>query len=271
MEPFNFGRTFSRTFGLMRDSLASVGLFILVIQLINGAVSFLAQQQLVAAITSAAGTTEPGAAPLAVFASPWYWATILASVLIGSLLYAGATAGLLKVARGEQTSLGDCFRAGTAKFLPVLGLTILWWLGVGLGWVLLLIPGLILITMWSAALPALIGENLGVIESFGRSRELTRGSRLSIFGLLLVSLIILYMPMILLGGAVAGGMMGGMMGGMASGMASGTGFGATYILITVAYGWFAGMLLTSLLVSIYTETTLIKGGGSTAQLSDVFV
>ena len=54
-------------------------------------------------------------------------------------------------------------------------------------------------------------------------------------------------------------------------MASGTGFGATYILITVAYGWFAGMLLTSLLVSIYTETTLIKGGGSTAHLSDVFV
>ena len=271
MEPFNFGRTFSRTFGLMRDSLASVGLFILVIQLINGAVSFLAQQQLVAAITSAAGTAEPGAAPLAVFASPWYWAAILASVLIGSLLYAGATAGLLKVARGEQTSLGDCFQAGTAKFLPVLGLTILWWLGVGLGWVLLLIPGLILITMWSAALPALIGENLGVIESFGRSRELTRGSRLSIFGLLLVSLIILYMPMILLGGAVAGGMMGGMMGGMASDMASGTPFGAMSLLISIPHGWFAGMLLTSLLVSIYTEATLIKGGGSTAHLSDVFV
>ena len=267
MEPFNFGRTFSRTFGFMRESLASVGLFFLAIQLINGAVSFVTQQQIVAAITSAAETAEPGAAPSAMFASPWYWGSIALSLLIGSLLYAGAIAGLLKVARGEQTSLGDCFQAGMAKLLPVLGLTILWWLAVVLGWVLLIIPGLILITMWSVALPALIGENLGVIESFGRSRELTRGSRLSIFGLLLVSLIILYIPMIFLGGAVAGSMMGGMMGGMASG----TGLGAMVILIAVPYGWFAGMLLSSLLVSIYTETTLIKGGGSTAQLSDVFV
>ena len=269
MEPFNFGRTLSRAFALMRDSLASVGVFILVLQLINGAISFVTQQQLVAAIADAAETAEPGAAPLAMFASPWYWGSILTSLVIGSLLYAGATAGFLKVTRGEPASLGDCFQAGIAKFLPVLGLTILWWLGVALGWMLLLIPGLILITMWSAALPTLIGERLGVIESFGRSRELTKGSRLSIFGVLFLSVIILYIPMLFLGGAVAGGMMGGM--GSMRDLTSGAAFGAMSLLISIPYGWFAGMLLTSLLVSIYTETTLIKGGGSTVQLSDEFV
>jgi hypothetical protein len=269
MEPFNFGRAFSRTFGLMRDSLASVGLFILIIQLINLALSFAIQQSLMANLKRA---LESGAAaPTAIFASPLYWLAIVLSTVVGSISMAGSIDGLLKVARGEQTSLGDCFAAGAAKFLPVLGLTILWTLGVMVGWILLIIPGLILITMWSASLPALIGENLGVMESFGRSRELTKGSRLAIFGVLFVSLIIMYVPMIFLGGAVAGGMMGGMMSGMASGMASGTGLGAVFMLVSIPYGWFVGMLISSLLVSIYTETTLIKGGGSTAQLSDVFV
>lgn len=265
MEPFNFGRTLSRAFGLIRDSLASVGLFVLVIQLISLAFSFAIQQPMMANMRS---SIESGAtAPMSIFASPLYWLSLALMVFISAVSSAGSIDGLLKVSGGEQASLGDCFRAGVARFLPVLGLTILWWLGVGLGWVLLIIPGLILITMWSVALPALIGEELGVIESFGRSRELTRGSRLSILGVLIVSLIIMYVPMLFLGGAVVGGMMGGMMGGMASE----TGLGAMFMLISIPYGWFASMLISSLLVSVYTETTLIKGGGSTAQLSDVFV
>ena len=269
MEPFNFGRTLSRTFALIRDSLVSVGLFILVIQLINLALSFALMQPMMETMKSSA---EGGAAaPLAVFASPLYWLSIGLALLVSSISMAGSIAGLLKVSRGEQTSLGDCFRAAVAKFLPVLALTILWALGFGLGWILLIVPGVILITMWSAALPALIGENLGVIESFGRSRELTRGSRLSIFGVFLVSLIIIYIPLIFLGGAFAGGVMGGMMNGMAGAAADEAGFGAMLSLISVPYGWFTAMFISSLLVSIYTETTLIKGGGSTAQLSDVFV
>jgi hypothetical protein len=266
MEPFNFGRTFSRIFALMRDSIATVGVFVLAIQLVNVVISFVAQQQMFASMTSAAATAQPDTAVLAVFSSPWYWLTLVFSLGIGSMSWAGSLDGMIRIARGEQTSVGACFQAGIAKFLPVLGLTILWGLGVGLGWILLIVPGIILMMMWSVALPALIGENLGIIESFGRSRELTKGSRLVIFGLLLVALIIVYLPMLLLGGVIGGGMMSGMIGGIMKG----TGPDAIFYLLTIPYGWFVAMFLNSLLVSIYTETTLIKGGGSTTQLTNVF-
>jgi hypothetical protein len=61
---------------------------------------------------------------------------------------------------------------------PILLLTIL-----GL---ILLIPGLILYTMWFVGLPACLVERLGPWTSLRRSRELAGGHRWSIFGLVLL-------------------------------------------------------------------------------------
>ena len=46
MEGYNFGRTFSRTFGLIRDGLPTVGIFMLVIQIVSTALNYLLQGQL---------------------------------------------------------------------------------------------------------------------------------------------------------------------------------------------------------------------------------
>ena len=52
-------------------------------------------------------------------------------------------------------------------------------IAIAIGFVLLIIPGLFLITIWSVIVPVIVIERTGVFDSFGRSRELVKGQRLA--------------------------------------------------------------------------------------------
>lgn len=266
MESFDIGRTLSRTFSLAFGTIASVGLFILILQIISGAAQYVLQGYWMGELTAAQQGSDPDAA-MAIFGSGAYWGTIILSYVVASLMFAGATHGYLKAANDEAVSIGDCFTAGISKLLPVLGLMILWFLGVSVGFMLVIIPGLILMTMWSTTIPALVGEKLGVFGSFGRSRALTRGSRLKIFLLLLIFLVLIYVVMFVILGALMGG---AIMGG---GLTAGTTISETTVWTTlgmIPVGWLMSALLTALLVSIYHECVAIKEGGAPEKLTEVF-
>jgi hypothetical protein len=62
-------------------------------------------------------------------------------------------------------------------------------IGLAIGFVLFIVPGLILYTRWSVLVPVLIREDIGWAESFGRSWALTRGNGWTIFGALLLVLV----------------------------------------------------------------------------------
>jgi hypothetical protein len=64
-------------------------------------------------------------------------------------------------------------------------------LGIAIGLVLLIIPGLYLLTIWVAVIPAVVLENRGIIESFGRSRELVRGHGWNVFGVIILTILLL--------------------------------------------------------------------------------
>jgi hypothetical protein len=63
--------------------------------------------------------------------------------------------------------------------------------GITIGFLLLIVPGLILITLWLLIVPAIMLENRGVLESFGRSRELVSGHGWSVFGVIVLTVAIL--------------------------------------------------------------------------------
>ena len=99
--------------------------------------------------------------------------------------------------RRDQT-VGDLFSAAAPAILPLIGFGLLFGLGVSIGLVLLIVPGLILLTIWSVGAPAIVVERAGVFEAFGRSRELVRGNGWSVFGtLVLVFLIVLAIQLVL--------------------------------------------------------------------------
>ena len=55
---------------------------------------------------------------------------------------------------------------------------------------LLIIPGLILLTIWAVFAPAIVIERIRVIDAFGRSRELVRGNGWPVFGVIIVAFLI---------------------------------------------------------------------------------
>jgi hypothetical protein len=73
---------------------------------------------------------------------------------------------------------------------PVLGQLILVavvaGVGIAIGFILILVPGLILFTLWSVAAPVVVLECPPGLRALARSRELVRGSGWQVFGVILV-------------------------------------------------------------------------------------
>jgi hypothetical protein len=108
------------------------------------------------------------------------------TMIVGTLTQATIIYGTFQDLRGQRASIGDCIARGLSSIVPVIVGSILLSLGVGIGFILVIVPGLILLVMWWVYIPAIVVEGKGIIGAFGRSRELTRGRRWHIFGLLVI-------------------------------------------------------------------------------------
>jgi hypothetical protein len=126
--------------------------------------------------------------------------------VIASTLYQGMVVEVVSdVQDGRRDmSVGDLVNAVGPVLLPLIGAGILAGIGIGVGLILLVIPGLILLTIWAVIAPVIVVEHSGVIDAFGRSRELVRGNGWQVFGVILcVFLIVVIVGAIL--GAIAVG------------------------------------------------------------------
>jgi len=74
----------------------------------------------------------------------------------------------------------------------VLFIMIAVWLGIAMGLLLLIVPGVIFALMWSLAIPVAVLENKGLSEAATRSRNLTKGSRGRIFVIYFLFIVLLY-------------------------------------------------------------------------------
>lgn len=61
---------------------------------------------------------------------------------------------------------------------------------IAIGFILLIVPGLFLLTIWLVIVPAIMLENCGVSASFARSQDLVRGYGWSVFGVIVLTVLI---------------------------------------------------------------------------------
>jgi ABC-type multidrug transport system fused ATPase/permease subunit len=87
--------------------------------------------------------------------------------------------------RRDQT-VGSLISSVTPVLGPLIVAGILAGLGIGIGLLLVILPGLFLLTIWAVIAPVIVIERSDAIASFGRSRELVRGSGWQVFGVILV-------------------------------------------------------------------------------------
>ena len=111
----------------------------------------------------------------------------LSSYLLTLVLYAAVTFATFQTLRGEKPAVVVSLAQGLSRILPLLAIYIVSTVLVGLASLLFIIPGLIVYTMLWVAIPAAVVERPGVFGSLKRSRELTKGSRWSVFGIILLT------------------------------------------------------------------------------------
>jgi hypothetical protein len=121
--------------------------------------------------------------------------------LIAYALYTGFVVSVVQDVRDgvRDKTIGDLFSTAGPAIPALIGFGILFAIGVGIGLLLLVIPGLILFTMWSVGGPSIVIERVGPIEAFGRSWRLVRGDAWAVFGTLLVVLVIVIAIGVVLG------------------------------------------------------------------------
>jgi uncharacterized membrane protein len=180
LRPLTTGELLDRTFSLYRTHFA---LFAGIVALPHlASLAF----QLAGVALVATGTT--------IFAALWLFFWGLGGAVVGLLVAAASQAATIvavsQVHLDRPTSVFEAFARVKHKILGVIGLTIVIALGVGMGFILLIVPGVLLTLMWSLAVPVAVLEDKGVGDAMSRSAELTKGDRWRIFVIWLLFLVL---------------------------------------------------------------------------------
>jgi hypothetical protein len=121
--------------------------------------------------------------------------------IVGLFLLQGALVTAVADIRDGRADLSveDTFRKAQPFLGRIAGASILAGIGIALGFVALIIPGLILMTIWLFIIPVIVLENLSIGDSFGRSRELVRGYGMNVFGVIVLTILLIFAFGIVLG------------------------------------------------------------------------
>jgi hypothetical protein len=88
-------------------------------------------------------------------------------------------------------SIGETFQRVRPRLGAIIVGGILLGLAIALGLLLLVVPGLLALTWWSMVIPVIVLEGRSAGESFGRSRDLVRGYAWNVFGIIILTFLIL--------------------------------------------------------------------------------
>jgi hypothetical protein len=196
----------------------------------------------------------PGASPfgyLGIAAAGGLVAFVFSCILQAALIH-GTVADL----NGRRASFADCLDTGLKSALPLIAIAILAALGLGVGFVLLIIPGIILSLGWSVVVPIRVIEQKAIFDVFGRSWQLTSGYRWPILGLfIIVGLGSLALQFVIT---------------PLSGLISGSSGSAIYMAAAVIVRVVLAMFGATLVGVIYYELRSVKEGIGPEALAAVF-
>jgi hypothetical protein len=122
-----------------------------------------------------------------------FWGLIAA--LVGIVGYFWVQTALVETVRDVRDgradrTIGETFSTVQPRLPAAIAAGILAAIGIAIGFLLLIIPGLYLLTIWSMLIPVIVIEERSAGEAFTRSREVVRGNGWAVFGLILVTFLL---------------------------------------------------------------------------------
>jgi hypothetical protein len=255
---FGIGRVIARTFGVTGQNFIAFFLLALIARLP------LLPLQLLEISKAQPGLTSQQAMALAFTPASILTglAGLLLALIMSFVLQAALVHGTIVSLNGRKASLADCLGTGLRVFFPVVGISFLVSWGAILGFLLFVVPGIMLIVRWVVAVPVRVAEGPGILSAMGRSAELTHGHRWAIFGTMFLFVLMLFgLELLLLPLAAVASLSPAIQG-------------HTLLLVNLglstlvsALGSMVGAVLVA---SIYYELRTIKEGIGPEQLAAVF-
>jgi hypothetical protein len=127
------------------------------------------------------------------FLAAVFWGLIALTVgVVGYFWVQGALVEVVKDVRDGRAdrTIGEIYQAVSPRLPALIVGGILAGIGIAVGLILLIVPGLFLLTIWSMLVAVIVIEGKSAGEAFGRSREIVRGHGWSVFGLIIVTFIL---------------------------------------------------------------------------------
>lgn len=186
---FDFGHVVGETFGLIgRNFLVFAALAIALVGVPRFGITYL--QMMLLNERSALAAWVP-------------LASVLVSLVTSYILQGTLTRASVDDLSKKGVSIGAALGDGLRYFFPLFIVALLTGLGVVIGLVLFVLPGVFLMVRWVVSAPAAVIEREGPTHSIGRSADLTRDHRWAVFGLVLLYLVFYYAIILGLGIIVA--------------------------------------------------------------------
>ena len=97
---------------------------------------------------------------------------------------------MIKVVSGEKIQIGNFIKDGLDHFGPLLASKIIYTIGIFIGYLLFIIPGIYLTIKWFFITHIIINENKSISDAYSKSSKMTDDIFWSIFTVMLINVII---------------------------------------------------------------------------------
>jgi ABC-type multidrug transport system permease subunit len=188
-QPSSIGRVLDSGFKLFAASFKPVLMLVIFTALINVILQYAMYQIMLPAQGFA---SEEEMAQYMISAAPQLIAVSVMIWLVSIILYNAILSRVGEVARGGDGVMYDALIVGIRKTLPVFIAAILYTLAISIGFMLLVIPGLILMITLLFFQVLIVVENEGIIASLKQSHRLVWGNYWRTTAVILVPFFIMY-------------------------------------------------------------------------------
>lgn len=127
------------------------------------------------------------------FLAGLFWSVIAAVIgIVGLFLVQGALLEVVRDVRDGRVDRGlaETYRAVWPRVPALIAAGVIAAVAIGIGLLLLIVPGLYLLTIWSMIAAVIVLEGRSAGESFSRSHEIVRGNGWNMLGLIVVVFIL---------------------------------------------------------------------------------
>lgn len=195
-----------------------------------------------------------------------YWGPILgsllATVVAGALLQGVLVRSTILTLSGREADLSHSVALALRLVIPIVAASIVIGVLIGIGFLFLIVPGIMIYCAFSVTIPALIEERRGIFGSMQRSRDLTRGSRKRIFVLLVVFWVFQVIITSLLNAVAGISPMGTYDAQLPDPILAGA-----VAAIGAGLSW---VIVTAVTAALYVELRTVKEGATTDDLAAIF-